>query len=186
MDFAGLAVEEFRGANDFAAEGGADGLMPEANAQDRKFPGETLDQLHGNAGLLGRARPRGNDNLVRLALGDFLDGDFVVAVHLHLTAKLTEILSQVVGKGVVVVEQQDHVIQNSRRAVAILSSLSLAMRRFEGRKQSLRLVDGLFVFAFGRGIGYDSAACLYMGHAILDDHGAQSDAGVKIPGKIQV
>jgi hypothetical protein len=32
MDFAGFSVKEFRRANNFSAEGSADGLMAEANA----------------------------------------------------------------------------------------------------------------------------------------------------------
>ena len=43
MDFAGFAVEELGGADDFAAEGRADGLMTEADAEDGEFAGEPLD-----------------------------------------------------------------------------------------------------------------------------------------------
>jgi len=176
MDFAGLAVKEFWSANDFAAERRADSLMAEANAQDGKFSSEPLDQFHRNASLLRRARPRRNDDSLRLALGDVLDGDFVVAVHFHLAAQLTEVLGQVVGERVVVVEQQDHVIWRLCRAFPNFGSLLLAMRSFKSSEQSFRLIHRLFVFAFGRGVGDNSASCLHMGHAIFDDHGAQRDA----------
>jgi hypothetical protein len=43
MDLARFAVEKYWGAYDFAAKRGANGLMPEAYAQDRKFSGEALD-----------------------------------------------------------------------------------------------------------------------------------------------
>ena len=43
MDFAGFAVKEFWSANDLAAEGRADRLMAEADAQDWKFSREPLN-----------------------------------------------------------------------------------------------------------------------------------------------
>ena len=43
MDLAGLAVEKLRGTNDFPAEGGADGLVAEANPEDGKFSSQALD-----------------------------------------------------------------------------------------------------------------------------------------------
>ena len=39
LDFAGLAVHQLRGANDIAAEGRSDGLMAEADAEDRDAVG---------------------------------------------------------------------------------------------------------------------------------------------------
>src|SRR5713226_6952978 len=80
MDLARFAMEKFRGADDFAAEGGANGLMAEAHAKDGKFSGEALDQLHGNARLLRRARTGGNYDALRLSPGNLFHGDLVVAM----------------------------------------------------------------------------------------------------------
>ncbi len=38
------------------------------------------------------------------------DGNLVVAMHLYVAAQLAEILRQVVGKRIVVVEQQNHTV----------------------------------------------------------------------------
>ena len=43
MNLTGFAVEEFRSANNFAAERGTDCLMAEANTENWKFSGESLD-----------------------------------------------------------------------------------------------------------------------------------------------
>ena len=45
MNLARFAMEEFRRADDFAAERSADGLMAEAYTEDGEFSGQTLDQL---------------------------------------------------------------------------------------------------------------------------------------------
>ena len=43
MDLARFAVEECRRADDFAAKSGANGLMPEAYAEDRESPREAVN-----------------------------------------------------------------------------------------------------------------------------------------------
>ena len=108
MDLARFAMEEFRCADDFAAECSTNGLMAEAHTEDRKFSGQALDQLDGNARLLRRARSGRNYDALRFPADDFFDGDFVVSVHFDLATEFAEILRKVVGKGIVVVEQENH------------------------------------------------------------------------------
>src|SRR5712691_5667483 len=60
MDLARFAMKKFRRANNFTAERGANGLMAEAHAKNRKFSGEALDQFYRNARFLRRARTRRN------------------------------------------------------------------------------------------------------------------------------
>ncbi len=62
MDAAGLAVHEVRGANDLAAEGVADGLMTQADAQKRNLAGEAPDDVDADAGILGHARAGRDDD----------------------------------------------------------------------------------------------------------------------------
>ena len=59
---AGLAMKYFRRPHDLAAIRRAHGLVPQADAQDREPSPQPLDQLHGNACLLGRAGPGRNDD----------------------------------------------------------------------------------------------------------------------------
>src|SRR6266851_10020729 len=108
MNLACLAVEKLRSADDFATERSADGLMAKANTQDGKFSSETLDQFHGNARFLRSARAGRDHNPIGLTTHDFFDGDFIVAVDFDLATQLAEVLREVVGKGIVVVEKQDH------------------------------------------------------------------------------
>src|SRR5260370_11479817 len=104
MDLARFAVKKFRSAEDFAAEGGANGLVAEAHAEDGKFSGQALDEFHGNAGLLRRARAWGNHDAFRISPDNLFDGNLVVAMHLDAATQLAEILREVVGKGIVVID----------------------------------------------------------------------------------
>src|SRR5215470_12656484 len=54
------------------------------------------------------ARAGRNHNALRFSADDFFDGNLVVAMHLDVATKLAEILREVIGEGVVVVEQQNH------------------------------------------------------------------------------
>ena len=56
MNLASLAMEDFRRANNFSAEGGANGLMAEAYTENREFSGKAANQVDANSGVLRRAR----------------------------------------------------------------------------------------------------------------------------------
>ena len=100
-----LAVHHALRANDLPAERLADRLVAEAYAQDRNPSGEALDQRHRNPGLAGRARPGRDDDLFRLPRRDLLESERVVAMDVNVRAQLAEILDEVVGEAVVVVDQ---------------------------------------------------------------------------------
>ena len=51
-DGAGFAVHQVRGANDLAAKSRADGLMSEADSEDRHLSRKMLDQLNADSGVL--------------------------------------------------------------------------------------------------------------------------------------
>src|SRR6267154_4150649 len=121
MNLAGLAVKNLGSANDFATECRADGLMAQAYAKDRKFSGQAANQVDANSGVLRSAWAGRNYDGVRLAPRNFLDGDFVVAVHLDIATQLAKILGQVIGKGIVVVEQQNHLASFSGRDARLLA-----------------------------------------------------------------
>src|ERR1700736_2332786 len=91
VNLAGLAVKKFRSANDLAPEGRADGLMAEAHTENREFPSQAANQIDANSGILRRAGARRNHDALRFAARDFLDGDFVVPMHLDVAAQLAQI-----------------------------------------------------------------------------------------------
>src|SRR5882762_1099045 len=108
MNLAGFAVKNLGSANDFAAECRADGLMTEAYAKDRELSGQAANQVDANSGILRGAWAGRNYDGFGLAPRNFLDGNFIVAMHLDIATQLAKVLGQVVGKGIVVVEQQNH------------------------------------------------------------------------------
>ncbi len=107
-DRAGFAVHKMRGANDVAAECRADGLVPEANAENGHFAGEVPNQINTDARLLRRAGAGGNHDAPGSHFLELGDGDLIIAANFNLGAQFSEILNQVVGKRVVVVENEDH------------------------------------------------------------------------------
>ena len=105
----GLAVHDRLRLDDTPSEGGADRLMAQADAQDRDLAGEPPDRRQAHAGLLRAARAGRDDDPRRPQRGDPVDVDPVVAVHADLLiGELRQVLEQVVGKRVVVVDQHVH------------------------------------------------------------------------------
>ena len=108
LDRAGLAVHQVLGADDLSAESGADGLMSEADAEHGNFAGEVADDVDADAGVLRGAGAGGDDDALGMHGGDFGDGHLVIAAHFDVSAQFSEILDEVVGEGIVVVEDEDH------------------------------------------------------------------------------
>src|SRR5919202_111960 len=107
-DLRRLAVDGRGAAHDAAAEDLPDGLVAEAHAEQRHVAGERGDQLERDAGLVGRARPRRDDDAVGpYPVLDLLDRHLVVAPHRDLRVQFAEVLDEVVGERIVVVYQQN-------------------------------------------------------------------------------
>ena len=103
-DEGSLAMHDLLGADDFTAKRFADGLVAQAHAQYRLLAGEVLEHFHRNACLCRRFRAGRDADAVRVQRFDLLDRDFIVAVDPHVFAQLAEILHDVVGEGVIVVD----------------------------------------------------------------------------------
>ena len=100
-------MHEPRGPHHLAAEHLHHRLMTEADAEDRDASREGVDHAHRNARVARRAGPRRNHQ-VRVPLTErLLDRDGVVAMDVHLGAEHQERLHQVIGEGIVVIDQQD-------------------------------------------------------------------------------
>jgi hypothetical protein len=96
-------------ADDAAAEGLADGLMSEANAQQWSLAGKVADQRDADPGFVRSARSRRDDNSLWLHCFDFVDRDLIVSADLDVFPQLSQILDQVVGERIVIIEDEDHV-----------------------------------------------------------------------------
>src|SRR6185437_9991172 len=114
-DLAHLAVHRHGGADHLAAEGLADRLMTEADAEQRDRAG-AAHEIEADAGMVGIARARRDDDALRLQRQRRLDGEGVVPLHQHLGAELAQIVPEVVSEAVVIIDQQEHrgVISGSR------------------------------------------------------------------------
>ena len=98
-----FAVDDLARAHDLAAEDLADGLVAEADAENRHPAAKFADDILADARLLRDARPRRDDDarvLFRLDLGHCR---LVMADDLDVRAKLRQQLVDVVGKGVVII-----------------------------------------------------------------------------------
>jgi hypothetical protein len=77
--------------------------MTEADAEQRDLRRGPSDHLQRDPGLAWGARAWRDDYPVQVKLGDLVRRDLIVAPDENLGPKLTEILNQVVRKGVIVV-----------------------------------------------------------------------------------
>ena len=115
----GFAVHQMPGANDLPAEGRTNGLVSKANSEQRHFalifitivaPGRKMaDQFDADAGLLRSAWSGGDDNSLGVHRLDLLNANFVIAADLDLSTEFAQVLDKVVGKRIVIVEDEDHV-----------------------------------------------------------------------------
>ncbi len=109
VDFFGDAVLDELGLHDLGAEGITDGLVTEANAENRELAGEVLDGFDGDARVFGAARARAHDEAARIQLFDVGDGAFAATEHADFfVGDFGNGLVDIVGKGIVVVDNDDH------------------------------------------------------------------------------
>ena len=96
------------GANDIATKGLADSLMPQADAKDGHFARHVANQRHQNPRLTGCTGAGREQNAVGAQRLHLFYRQLIVAANLHLGAQFSQVLHEVVGKRIVVVEHKDH------------------------------------------------------------------------------
>src|SRR5579875_3755753 len=107
VNLTGLSVIDCTGTDDAPAEGFADRLMSQTDAEQWDLPGKPANDFERDPGAAGCSRPGRDHNALGPQPGDFFDADLIVATHDELLAELAQILRQVVGKRIVVVDQQN-------------------------------------------------------------------------------
>src|ERR1700722_9473797 len=107
-DLRQLAVPLGRSAHHFPPKSIADRLMAEADAEDRNFCRGLRDQAEADAGLLGRAGAGREHDGIGIGGDNGAARHLVVAMHLDLRPQLTEIVHQVEGEAVIVVDEANH------------------------------------------------------------------------------
>ncbi|MMZ65625.1 hypothetical protein D1872_280430 [compost metagenome] len=63
--------------------------MAEAYAEDRNLPFKAVDHVQRDPRLIRRARPRGQQNMIRVQLPDAFEVDFIIAANHDLLAQLS-------------------------------------------------------------------------------------------------
>ena len=104
-----FAVHDILGADDVAAKSLPDGLVAEANAQKRDVCSSSCKgQGQANARLRRIARTGRQHDRRGPQLHDCLHIKRVIAPYHHICAKLAQIMHEIVGKTVIVVDQKQH------------------------------------------------------------------------------
>src|SRR5258705_2880356 len=107
-DLGQLAMHRQGRTHDVAAEGLADRLMAETDAQDRNAAGGLFYQVEADAGLVrGAGAGRQHDRL-GLRGEHRVGGRLVVAPDSDLRPQSAQIMDEVEGEAVIVVDQDDH------------------------------------------------------------------------------
>src|SRR2546425_11110713 len=102
-------VHERRGSNDLASEYFTDGLMAEANTEYRNRFMKAPDNIFGYSRIRRCARARRNDNARRFQALYFFQCDLVIPEYVQFFAKLAQVLHQVIGERVVIIDNENHI-----------------------------------------------------------------------------
>src|SRR5690606_4179750 len=106
-DGGGLAVHEALGAYDPAPIDLADGLVSETHAEDRDATSELHDHLEADAGVLRGPGAWRNQDAVRASGADLGRRRAIVEADVAVDPESLEVLDEVEGEGVVVVDDDD-------------------------------------------------------------------------------
>src|SRR4051812_40626347 len=117
--FAGLAMHQVWCANHRSPKRLAYSLMPQANSKHRNLSSEMVNQVYADASFPRCAWSRGNKDPLRPHGFNFGHGHLIIATHFNLSPQLAEILHQVVGEGVVVVQDENHALSDYLKPVPV-------------------------------------------------------------------
>lgn len=92
---------------DLAAENRANALMAETNSEDWRFSSEHANNFIADAGIPWPAGTWRNANAVGRQSFNLRDRDFVISLHDHVAAEHPEVLGEVVGERIVIIDDQD-------------------------------------------------------------------------------
>jgi hypothetical protein len=96
------------GADHLAAKDMTDALVPQTDAENRHLLTESANDIVTDAGLIRGARSGRNNDALGSQLSDFVERDLVVPFHERVRPQLAKILDEIVGKAVVVIEDEEH------------------------------------------------------------------------------
>lgn len=82
--------------------------MAETDSKQRDRFSELTNHIAADTGFCRSAGPRRNTDPLRRFFPDFIERDLIVPMDFHFCAQFTEVLDEVISKGVVVVDHEEH------------------------------------------------------------------------------
>ena len=108
LNLTGLAMHKIFRAHNPSPKSRANSLMSQANPKQRNLASEMSDHFNADSSFLRSARTRRKQDAFRMHRSNLIDCYFIVATNRNLSAEFPKILDKVVGKRIVVVENEDH------------------------------------------------------------------------------
>src|SRR5262249_2378619 len=125
-NLARLAVHQRGSPHNLSSKNFADGLVSQAHAEHWYGFMKVLNDVLGNPGVRRDTRSRRNHDMRWVLPFDFFQCDFVITEDPQLGAQLAQILNEVVGEGVVVIDHHDHSSNPPfARLIALMSARDL-------------------------------------------------------------
>ena len=173
-----FAVHQSIRANHIAAEHIAYALVSEADAEDGDSGAVGEDDFAGDAGFLGGARPWRNHDAARSQFFDVGNADFIVPKNPELCTQFAEVLDEIVGERVVVIDDEEHGSADVDGVGGVGAS--------DGSEGAHRFVDAFLMFAVGGGVRDDACAGLDVGFFVFEQDSSEGDAGVGVSVETEV
>src|SRR3954467_14166521 len=106
--FGEFAIHRYRRAHDLAAKRLTHRLQAEADAEHRDGRRGFFDEIETDAGFVRCAGTGREHNRVRIGLHYIPDGHLVVAMHDDVRPQLAEVMDEIEGEAVVIVDEDNH------------------------------------------------------------------------------
>ena len=81
----------------------ADTLMSQTNTKNGNLATKLPDDFHGNTSLIRCTGAGGNDDACRVFMTNLIDTDFIIAVNFNFLSKFAEVLHNVVGERIIII-----------------------------------------------------------------------------------
>jgi len=131
-DLRGFPVHQLIGPNNFPAEGLPDRLVAEANAKERNLSRPSFDCLQADARTIWIAGTGRNDQPVEFFKFEIVNTDCIITHHFLLCPQLAKILDNVVGEGIVIIDDEKAHLQGGK--LYGISLLAGTLLQTEGMK----------------------------------------------------
>ncbi len=106
LDLGDFSVHEPTCSHHIPAEYMADALVPQADAQQRRGLAKASDHFIADARFFRCAGTWRDANVIWVQFCDLIERNAIISMHLHVRPHLAKVLHEIVGKGVVVIDNQ--------------------------------------------------------------------------------